>query len=318
MAHANARTTVRTRNEIGILRAAGWTLAQIASQLGISKPTAARWARRYAAGESLEDRSSRPRRMPRLTDPVLVEVIVEARRETGLGPAVLQGHLGIAASTIWKVLRRAGLSRIPRPAREPVVRYERARPGELVHVDIKKLGRVGAVPGHRITGDRRSGGRQATKGTGWEYAHVAVDDRTRLAYVEVLETERSDDAAAFIERATAWFARNHIRIERVMTDNGACYKKRWKEACQRLGIDTRYTRPYRPQTNGKAERFIQTLQREWAYRHAYHGSAERRSALPTWCDHYNTHRYHTSCKSTPWQRAASDLALVNNVRGHYI
>jgi transposase InsO family protein len=255
--------------------------------------------------------------MPRLSDPQLVELVLAARRETGLGPAMLTGHLGMPSSTIHKILRRGGVSRQPRPERAPVVRYERERPGELVHVDVKKLSRIGSVPGHRITGDRTNMNRKATSGRGYDLVQVMIDDRTRLAHAVIMPDETSDSCIAAFEQSAAWFAKNGIRIERAMTDNGAPYKKRWREALQRLGIETRYTRPYRPQTNGKAERLIQTLLREWAYAGAYPGNAARCAALPRYLDHYNTRRYHTSCKSTPWQRAASDLAAVNNVRGHY-
>jgi transposase InsO family protein len=300
-----------------MLRAAGWSLRQIGDRFGVSHETARRWAQRFAVGESLQDRSSRPRRMPRLTPPAVARVVLEARRETGLGPAMLQGYLGMAGSTIHKILRRAGVSRPPRVPREPARRYERARPGELVHVDVKKLPRIGTVPGHRVTGDRRTSHAKATSGAGYDYVQVCIDDRTRLSHAVLMEDETTVSCVAAFEASAAWFARNGIRIERVMTDNGSGYKKRWREAIQALGMQTRYTRPYRPQTNGKAERLIQTLLREWAYGPTYHGNAARCAALPGYLDHYNTRRYHTSCKSTPWQRAASDLARVNNVRGHY-
>jgi transposase InsO family protein len=317
MTHANARTTVRTRTEIGMLRAAGLSLREIAERIGTSKPTVAKWAARWAAGESMQDRSSRPRHMPRLTPPVIAEVVIEAREQTGLGPAMLEGYLGVAASTIHKILWRAGISRPERPVREPARRYERERPGELVHVDVKKLGRIGSVAGHRITGDRRSRNRVETSGKGWDYVQIVIDDRTRLKHAVIMPDETTDSCIAAFEKSAAWFASNSIRIERAMTDNGAPYKKRWRAALQGLGIEPRYTRPYRPQTNGKAERAIRTMLAEWAYVAGYAGNAARCAALPEYLDHYNTRRYHTSCKSTPWQRAASDLATVNNVRGHY-
>jgi transposase InsO family protein len=301
-----------------MLRAAGHSLGEIAERIGVKKPTVAKWAKRFAAGESMADRSSRPRRMPRITSPEVTDIVLEARSETGLGPAMLTGHLGMPSSTIHKILKRAGASRQPRPERAPVVRYERERPGELVHVDVKKLGRIGAVAGHRITGDRRSQSAQATAGRGWDFVQVMIDDRTRLAHAVIMPDETSDSCIAAFEQSAAWFASNGIRIERTMTDNGSPYKKRWREALQRLGITAKYTRPYRPQTNGKAERLIQTLLREWAYVSAYDGNAARCAALPSYLDHYNPRRYHTCCKSTPWQRAASDLKAVNNVRGHYI
>ncbi|MCW2928522.1 MAG: putative transposase [Thermoleophilia bacterium] len=318
MSHRNARTTPVTRTEMGMLRAGGLSLRQIGARFGVSHETARRWCDRFAVGESMQDRSSRPHRMPRRSPAVIEQVVLEARRELGLGPAMLEGHLGIASSTIHKILVRAGVSRPPRPERAPVVRYERERPGELVHVDVKKLGRIGSVPGHRITGDKRSQNKTSTSGRGWDFIQVVIDDRTRLAHAVVMPDETTDSCVAAFEQSVQWFARNGIRIERAMTDNGTQYKKRWREALQRCGgIEARYTRPYRPQTNGKAERLIQTLQREWAYAGSYDGNAARCAALPKYLDHYNTRRYHTSCKSTPWQRAASDLAAVNNVRGHY-
>jgi transposase InsO family protein len=316
--HRNARTTPRTRTEIGLLRQAGLSLQEIAERVGSTKPTVAKWAARFEAGESMADRSSRPHSMPLLTPPDIAAIVEEMRRETELGPAMIGGYLGFAASTIHKSLRRAGLSRLPRPERAPVVRYERERPGEMVHVDVKKLGRIGAVAGHRITGDRRSHNRIATAGSGWDFVQVCIDDRTRLSHAVIMPDETTASCVAAFEQSAAWFAQNGIRIERVMTDNGAPYKKRWREALQALGMEARYTRPYRPQTNGKAERFIRTLLREWAYASPYNGNAARCAALPGYLDHYNTRRYHTSCRSTPWQRAASDLAAVNNVRGYYI
>jgi transposase InsO family protein len=315
--HRNARTTPMTRTEIGLLRAAGLSLQQIAERVGSTKPTVKKWAERFAAGEPMVDRSSRPHSMPRLTPPAVAAIVEEMRRETQLGPAMLAGYLGLPASTAHKILRRAGISRLPRPERGPVVRYEREHPGELVHVDVKKLGRIGSVAGHRITGDRRSSNRIATAGSGWDFVQVVIDDRTRVSHAVIMPDETTASCIAAFAQSAAWFARNGIRIDRVMTDNGAPYKKRWREALQALGMQARYTRPYRPQTNGKAERFIRTLLREWAYAAPYNGNAARCAALPGYLDHYNTRRYHTSCKSTPWQRAASDLAAVNNVCGHY-
>ena len=205
MAHANARTTPVTRTEIGMLRAAGLSLRQIGDRFGVSHETVRRWAARFAAGESLQDRSSRPRRMPRLTPPEVAEVVLEARRETGLGPAMLHGYLGIAASTIHKILRRAGKSRVPRPEREPANRYERARPGELVHVDVKKLGRIGAIAGHRITGDRRSHNKQSTSGHGWDYVQVVIDDRTRRVSDFLCERRRCQSMVG--SRSSKWILR---------------------------------------------------------------------------------------------------------------
>ena len=255
--------------------------------------------------------------MPRLTGAQLSDLILEARRQTGFGPAVLAGYLGIAASTIWKVLKRAGVSRLPRAPREPIRRYERERPGELLHVDVKKLARIGPVPGHRITGDRSNKNKLATTGRGYDYVQVAIDDRTRVAHAVLMPSERSEDVIAALRQSVDWFARNGIRIERVITDNGTAYKQRWRNACADLGIAPKYTRVGRPQTNGKAERLIRTMLAEWAYRPIYDSNATRCNALPHWLDQYNTRRYHTSTRSTPWQRALSDLAAVNNVCEHY-
>lgn len=319
MLHRNARTTVRVRIELCRMIESGVPVARAAARCGTSRQTAYKWLRRWRAGDrQLLDRSSRPRRMPRLTPPQVAKIVLEARRETGLGPAMLGGYFGLAASTVHKILRRAGKSRLLRQEREPANRYERERPGELVHVDVKKLPRIGVVPGHRVTGDRSNQHRKATSGRGYDYVQICIDDRTRLKHAVIMDDETSASCIAAFEQSRTWFERNGIRIERVMTDNGSPYKKRWREALQAHGIQARYTRPYRPRTNGKAERAIRTMLAEWAYVRPYNGNAARRAALPRYLDHYNTRRYHTSCKSTPWQRAASDLARVNNVRGYYI
>ena len=318
MTHRNARTTVRVRIELCRMIDAGVPVARAAARCGTSRQTAYKWLERWRAGDrELRDRSSRPCRMPRLTPREVAQVVLDARAATGFGPAVLCGYLGIAASTIWKILRRAGVSRLPRQEREPANRYERERPGELVHVDVKKLGRVGAVPGKRIVGAANKAHDLARKGHGWDYVQICIDDRTRLKHAVIMEDETSASCIAAFEQSATWFAQNGIHIERVMTDNGAPYKKRWREALQANGMEARYTRPYRPQTNGKAERAIRTRLAEWAYAKPFTSNAARCAALPQYLDHYNTRRYHTSCKSTPWQRAASDLARVNNVRGHY-
>lgn len=315
MTHRNARTTVRVRIELCRMIEAGAPVARAAACCGTSRQTAYKWLGRWREGDrELLDRSSRPRHMPRLVEPELAEFVVRARKATGYGPCRLGGELGIPGSTVWKILRRAGCNRHPKPEREPVRRYERGMPGELIHVDIKKLGRF-AQPGHRAHGDRSNWHRD--RGIGWEFFHVAVDDRTRLAYVEQADNERKEACAGFLERACDWFATNGINVERVLTDNGSGYRSNnWRDVCHNRGIKHKRTRPYRPQTNGKAERFIQTLMREWAYAGTFTSSSERAKTLARWCDTYNTRRYHTAIKTTPWQRAASDLA-VNNVRGHY-
>jgi len=220
--------------------------------------------------------------------------------------------LGMAHSTASAVLKRHGKGRLPRPgADEPERRYERARPGELVHVDVKKLGKVAGV-GHRITGQRRVGGGDR-RGPGWEFVHVCVDDCTRLAYVEVLETERQDAVCGFLERAIGWFAGHGIQVERVMTDNGPGYRSRAHAAvCRRLGLRHLRTEPYRPRTNGKAERFIKTLTLRWAYGGVYATNPQRRAALPCFLDHYNYRRPHRALdRQAPIQR----LAERNNLTG---
>ena len=318
MAHRNARTTVRVRSELVEMVKRGLSVASAAAACGMSRQTAYKWLKRHASGEGLEDRSSRPRRMPRLSGPAVVALVLGERQRTGDGPAVIAGRLGLVRSTVWNILRRAGVSRLPREPKEPIVRYERARPGELLHIDIKRLPRIGSVPGHRATGDRRTTNRKAQKGTGYTYVHVAIDDRTRLKYVEELNTQQAVDAVAFLRRAYSWYASMGIRIERTLTDNGPCYRSDdWQAACIRLRIKPRYTRAYRPQTNGKAERAIRTMLAGWAYGPTYQNNNERSSSLTAYVDWYNTRRYHTAINATPWQRAASDLQAVNNLSEHY-
>ena len=208
---------------------------------------------------------------------------------------IVAGQLGLPASTVWKVLRRYGVSRLRRPARGPVVRYERERPGELVHVDIKKLGRFWTV-GKRIHGDRLARNRHA----GWQYLHLAIDDHSRLAYAELLPSESPADCVAFLRRAVAWYGEHGITVERVLSDNGNGYRSHaWAATCAELGIARRYTRPRRPQTNGKAEALVKTLLREWAYRFAYPTSAHRARALPGYLRWYNKHRPHSSLGGRP-------------------
>jgi transposase InsO family protein len=315
--HRNARTTVRVRREMVNAVRFGMPVAEVARRFGVSRPTVYKWLDRWRRGASLEDRSSRPRRMPRMTPQLIADWVIALREATGDGPAVIAGKLGMAWSTVWKILRRAGKSRLPRQPRPPVVRYERSRPGELVHVDVKKLPRIGAVPGHRVTGDRTNQHRKATSGSGYDYVFVAIDDRTRVSFAWIYDAENALNAVDFLHRAHAWYRANGIRIERVLTDNGVGFKNDWKAACGGLGIAPKYTRPYRPQTNGKAERLIRTMLAGWAYASVYLSNSERVSALAAWIDAYNTRRYHTGIRTTPWQRAQADLAAVNNVCEHY-
>ncbi len=268
-----------------------------AARCGASRATGYRLWRRYQQGgwAALLDRPPVPRRQPRRLSAEAEAEILAARAYAHAGPVIVAGLLGRPASTVWKVLRRHGLSRLPRAPQEPVQRYEREQPGELVHVDIKRLGRFWTV-GKAILGDRitRSGG------AGWQYLHLAIDDHSRLAYAELLPSEGPHDCAGFLRRAAAWYAEHDITVERVLTDNGNGYRSHaWTAVCAELQIGRRYTRPRRPQTNGKAEALVKTLLREWAYRFAYPTSAHRARALPGYLRWYNQHRPHGSLNGRP-------------------
>jgi transposase InsO family protein len=255
-----------------------------------------KWLARYRAEglDGLLDRSSRPHRSPRRTPTGIVEKVRELRLLKMTGRRIAQ-LLGLARSTVHRILVRLGLNRASSlEPKEPTNSYEWPKPGELLHLDVKKLGRIRKI-GKRIHGKKHV----RSRGAGWEYAHVCVDDHSRVAYVEVLEDECGPTAAGFLERAVAWYAALGVRTERVLTDNGSCYKKVFDRACERLGIRHKRTRPYRPRTNGKAERFIQTMLREWAYAHAYCNSALRREALQPWVNQYNQVRRHSSLGDQP-------------------
>jgi transposase InsO family protein len=293
-AHDNARTTRHSRMLMVERLAQGWTVAAVAAAQGVSSKTVRKWRDRFAVeGESgLMDRSSRPHRSPRRLGEEQREAIVALRRQRLTGPAIAR-QLHRPVSTIGLVLRRAGLGRLavldPKPA---IIRYQRERPGELIHIDIKKLGRIDGI-GHRITGDRT--GQSNKRGTGWEYIHVAIDDASRLAYTELLPTERKDSAVPFTARAIDWFARHGVAVERIMSDNGSAYKSfAFRDLLAGRGIKHKRTRPYTPRTNGKAERFIQTSLREWAYARAFATSAERAQAMRPWIDTYNASRPHAA------------------------
>jgi len=306
--HANAVLTVRQRQRVCDLVTAGLTITAAALVVGCSRQTASKWVNRGRRGESLHDRSSRPQRSPRRTPAALEQAILHAREELREGPHVIGWALGVAASTVHAVLRRHGRSRlVVRAPREQVVRYERSSPGELVHVDCKKLGRI-LKPGHRVTGDRR--GRAKGK-AGWEYLFVAIDDHSRLGFASIRPDESADSALAFLDELVRFYAAHGIAVERVLTDNGTCFKRRWAEACEAHAIVVKKTRAYRPQTNGKAERFIRTLLERWAYAYAYAHESERLDALPTALDFYNRFRPHRALGGlTPLQR-------VNNLPGTY-
>ncbi len=297
--HRNAKTTPKMRQLIVTRVQQGWTQARIAAALGISVRTVAKWMARSRQAAGLLDGSSRPHRQPRrLAAPF--EAAVVALRRTRATAWQISTALRLPRSTVTRVLARAGLNRIAllEPS-APVQRYEWPHVGDLLHIDLKRLGRIVGI-GHRIHGDRR---RRARK-VGWEYLHVAIDDATRLTYAEVLPADDAPACAAFLQRTLAWFRRRGIRMRRLLTDNAMVYRAGvFAAVCQRWTVRHRFTRPYRPQTNGKAERFIQTLLREWAYRVPYRSSARRSAALGPYLRFYNHRRPHASLgRRSPWMR----------------
>lgn len=296
--HRNAKTTPVSRQLIQQRTQAGWTYAQVATALGLSVRTVAKWVARGRVGD-WHDRSSRPHRQPRRLDLARTAAIVAAR-QTRATAWEISRRLGVPRSTVTRVLVRAGLSRVSRLDPPPVIqRYEWPHAGDLLHVDIKPLVRIRGV-GHRIHGDRR----QMARGVGHEYVHVAIDDATRVAYVEVRRSQRRRACAAFLANAAIWFRRRGVVIRRVLTDNGSGYcSRRFAGACRHWQIRHKRTRPYTPRTNGKAERFIQTLLREWAYQRAYVSSARRTAALTPYVRFYNHQRPHASLgRRSPWMR----------------
>ena len=302
--HKNARLTPLGREWIVRQVDNGQTPEAVSEAAGVCPRTVRKWVERYrregAAG--LQDRSSRPHRLRRPTPQAVVEEIERLRRQRWTGKQIA-AETGVSPATVSRVLRRLGLNKLSalEPA-EPVRRYQRENPGELIHIDIKKLGRIGSV-GHRITG-RQTGLVNRHLGIGWEYVHVCIDDASRIAFVQVMANQRKESAVAFLVAAVAYYAKFGISIERLMTDNGSCYRsKAFRAACKRLGLRQVFTRPYTPKTNGKAERFIQTALREWAYARAYQNSDQRTDELSYWLHRYNWHRPHGSLKaSTPISR----------------
>jgi transposase InsO family protein len=284
----------------------GIALTEAAEAAGVSARTAGKWVRRYRAGgeAGLLDRSSAPKRVHNATAPERVEAIAALRRLRLTGPEIAE-TLEMATSTVSAVLGRIGLGKLSRlEPEEPIRRYERSRPGELIHIDVKKLGKISAKgAGHRVTGRRNTEVRRLKGGalrTGWERVHVCVDDATRLAYVEVLPDEKATTAVGFLRRAIAFYRSHGVRVERLMTDNGSAYISTLHAlACRSLGVRHIRTRPRRPQTNGKAERFIRTMLREWAYAAVYGSSPERAAALPGWLERYNYRRRHGALGHRP-------------------
>jgi transposase InsO family protein len=290
--HGNARLCPFQRELMcSRVREQGWGVARAASAAGCSERTVHKWSARFDAGEPLTDRSSRPRHSPTQTPTETVAVIEMLRRLRMTGPQIAE-KLQMPLSTVTSVLKRIGLNRLSKlEPLEPPNRYCRRHPGELIHIDIKKLGRFNK-PGHRVTG--RGPGNYNHR-VGWEAVHVCVDDTSRVAYVEVLADQKAVTCIGFLDRAIAWFADHGVNVERVMTDNGSGYVSTvWAEHCTRIEVRHIRTRPYRPRTNGKAERFIQTMLKEWAYAAVYQTSDQRHQALGPWVWRYNNQRLHSA------------------------
>jgi len=315
--HANAKLGLAGRFALVTAIEQGMTLKAAAAAFSVSPATAHRWWHRWleASEEArqtlscLFDRSSRPRRSPRQ----LAAAICSCRRKTGWGPRLVAGATGFAHSTVWKVLKRAGISRPPRAVKEPANRYEWPCPGDLLHMDVSRYARF-LRPGHRITGDRSQRSRKWMRPetrVGYDYAHAIVDDHSRLAYAELHDDEKAATVTGFLERALAYFAAQGIVAKRLMTDNGFSYVKNrsLRELLARHGIRHLTTEPYRPRTNGKVERFHQTMAREWAYGLSYRSHRQRNQALPHWLDHYNRYRPHSSLGGQP------PISRVHNVCG---
>lgn len=302
--HANARTTPRSREDIvRLVVEEGQTLKAAAAAFSVCPKTVRKWVARYrsAGTPGLQDRSSRPAHSPRRTAAARHQEVWRWR-EQGLTYAEISEHTGLSEATLSRILR----GHRPGPPPPPILRYERAHPGELLHLDTKKLGRI-EQPGHRVTGDRRD----HVRGAGWECLHVCIDDHSRFSHATVRPDERKHTAVDFLEQVVAHYRALGITVQRIMTDNGSCYRSAaFRKACARLGITHLFTRPYTPQTNGKAERFIQSALREWAYARTYQHSTERHAALPTWLQRYNWRRPHRSLQRKP---PVSRLYLEDNL-----
>jgi transposase InsO family protein len=315
--HANAKLGLAGR--LALVRAVeqGLSLKAAAAAFSVSPATAHRWWHRWLDGdrkvEALLDRSSRPHRSPRLLAAELQERICACRRKTGWGPRLIAAATGVAHSTVWKVLRRHGLSRRPGEQREPANRYEWPCPGDLLHMDVARYARF-LRPGHRVTADRSQRSRRWMRPdtrVGYDYIHAIIDDHSRLAFVERHDDETASTVTGFVERALAWFADQGVVPKRLMSDNAFAYVKNrsLRELLIREGIRHLTTQPYRPRTNGKVERFHQTMAREWAYGVHYRSHRQRTAALPHWLDHYNQHRPHSSIGDRP------PISRIHNVRG---
>ena len=308
--HENARLTPKGREEmVRSVVQGGLSKAAAARKFNTTPKTVAKWVERFRTEgvNGLRDRSSKPLSSPNQTSQATCAAVEALRRQRYSGKQIA-AELAISPATVSRILRRLGLNRLSalEPA-EPIRRYERQHPGELIHIDIKKLGKFNDI-GHRITGDRR--GQSSRRGVGWEYVHVCIDDHSRIAFAKIMPNEKKVSAIAFLKAALAYYASLGVKVERVMTDNGSCYKSfAFRAACKRLGLRHIRTKPYTPKTNGKVERFIQTSLREWAYAMAYENSRQRKHQLPTWPHRYNWHRPHAGIDDrTPISR----LGLTEN------
>lgn len=331
MSHANAALTPRARLRLAQLVVdRGWTCSAAAKMFMVSPRTAAKWAGRYRAEGSagMVDRSSRPRTSPAKTSPAMVRRIVRLRWRKRLGPVQIAGQLGVPASTVHAVLVRCRINRlshIDRVTGEPIRRYEHDHPGALIHVDVTKFGNIPDGGGHRFVGRpqgktnraataRRTGERDKHGGArlGTTYLHTIIDDHSRVAYAEICTDETAATAIAVLQRAVDWFADRGVTVERVLSDNGSAYRSHaWRDACNELGITPKRTRPYRPQTNGKIERFHRTLADGWAYARYYDSETARRTALPAWLHFYNHHRAHSAIGALP------PISRLTNLPGHH-
>jgi transposase InsO family protein len=296
--HKNAALTPKSRGEVAKAIASGCSKAEVAKAFCICSKTVAKWFKRFRSGgkAALMDRSSRPGRLRNPTPGYLVEQAIELRGARLPGKEIAR-RLGLSAATVSRILRHMKLSRVkdlvpPQPAN----RYEPAKPGDMLHIDIKKLNRFHEI-GHRMTGDRGAG---RSIGAGWEFAHVCIDDNSRVAFSQIKKDERKESAIAFLKASFAYYRDFGVRITRVMTDNGSCYRSRaFANACKQLGLKHIFTKPYTPRTNGKAEHFIQTALREWAYAKPYENSDLRADELPRWLHRYNHHRPHSAIGDKP-------------------
>lgn len=313
--HKNARLTPRGREWLVKMVQDGQTPQAVSEAVGVCPRTVRKWVDRCNSEglAGLQDRSSRPHRLSRPTPQPVVERIASLRRQRLTGQAIA-AEVGVSAATVSRVLKRLGLNKLSalEPA-EPPRRYERERPGEMIHIDIKKLGKFDQI-GHRITGDRK--GQSNSRGVGWEFVHVCVDDASRIAFSQIKPDERKRSAVAFLKAAVAYYASLGVIVERVMTDNGSCYRSAaFAKACRRLGLKHIRTKPYTPRTNGKAERFVQTCLREWAYARAYLNSKQRAEELPFFLHRYNWHRPHAGIGAKP-PISRLDLTEDNLLRRH--